>query len=82
MTRDRAACGRSWLTRQNVLLWNAASEIELPRQEKRLPKHVLTIDDAERVIDVPDVGDAIGLRDRALLETLYSTTPTPPALGS
>jgi len=62
-----------WLTRQNVLLWNPASEIELPRQEKRLPKHVLTIDDAERVMDVPDVGDAIGLRDRAILETLYST---------
>jgi integrase/recombinase XerD len=62
-----------WLTRQNVLLWNPASEIELPRQEKRLPKHVLTIDDAERVMDVPDVGDVIGLRDRAILETLYST---------
>lgn len=63
----------NWLTRQNVLLWNPASEIELPRQEKRLPKHVLTIDDAERVMDVPDVRDAIGLRHRAILETLYST---------
>ncbi len=27
-----------WLTRSNVLLWNPASEIELPKQEKRLPK--------------------------------------------
>ena len=62
-----------WLTRQNVLLWNPASEIELPRQEKRLPKHVLTIDEAERVLDVPNVNDPIGLRDRAILETLYST---------
>ncbi len=62
-----------WLTRQNVLLWNPASELELPRQEKRLPKHVLTIDEAERVLDMPNVGDAIGLRDRAILETLYST---------
>jgi len=62
-----------WLTRSNVLLWNPASEIELPRQEKRLPKHVLTIDEAERVLDVPDVSDPIGLRDRAILETLYST---------
>lgn len=62
-----------WLTRQNVLLWNPASEIELPRQEKRLPKHVLTVDEAERVMAMPEVGDAIGLRDRAILETLYST---------
>ncbi len=62
-----------WLTRQNVLLWNPASELELPRQEKRLPKHVLTIDEAERVLEQPNVHDALGLRDRAILETLYST---------
>lgn len=62
-----------WMTRQNVLLWNPASEIELPRQEKRLPKHVLTADEAERVMQEPDVSDPIGLRDRAILETLYST---------
>jgi integrase/recombinase XerD len=62
-----------WLTRQNVLLWNPASEIELPKQEKRLPKHVLTADEAEAVMLVPNVVDAIGLRDRAILETLYST---------
>src|SRR5688572_26264372 len=64
---------RRRLTRQNVLLWNPASEIELPRQEKRLPKHVLTVDEAERVMAMPDERDAIGLRDRAILETLYST---------
>jgi len=62
-----------WLARQNVLLWNPASEIELPRPEKRLPKHVLTADEAERVMVQPNVFDAIGLRDRAILETLYST---------
>ncbi len=62
-----------WLTRSNVLLWNPASELELPRQEKRLPKHVLTAEEAERVLDQPNVADAIGLRDRAILETLYST---------
>jgi integrase/recombinase XerD len=62
-----------WLTRQNVLLWNPASEIELPRAEKRLPKHVLSADEAEAVMLVPNVADPIGLRDRAILETLYST---------
>ena len=62
-----------WLTRQNVLLWNPASEIELPRQEKRLSKHVLTAEEAERVLEQPDVADPMGMRDRAILETLYST---------
>lgn len=62
-----------WLTRSNVLLSNPASEIELPKQERRLPKHVLTVEEAERVIDQPDVRDPFGIRDRAILEVLYST---------
>jgi integrase/recombinase XerD len=62
-----------WLARQNVLLRNPASEIELPRAEKRLPRFVLTADEAERVLMQPDVRDPIGVRDRAILETLYST---------
>jgi integrase/recombinase XerD len=62
-----------WLTRQNVLLSNPASELELPRLEHRLPKHVLTADEAERVLAQPDLREALGVRDRALLEVLYST---------
>ncbi len=62
-----------WLTRQNVLLSNPASEIELPKQERRLPRHVLTIDEAERVMEQPDVREPLGVRDRAILEALYST---------
>jgi integrase/recombinase XerD len=62
-----------WLTRQNVLLWNPASELELPRLERRLPRFVLTVAEAEQVFEQPDASDALGLRDRAILEVLYST---------
>jgi len=62
-----------WLTRQNHLLYNPASELELPRLEKRLPKHVLTASEAEAVINQADVAEPFGMRDRAILETLYST---------
>jgi integrase/recombinase XerD len=62
-----------WLTRQNVLLSNPASELELPRLEKRLPKYVLTAEEAERVLAQPDIRDPLGVRDRAILEVLYST---------
>jgi len=62
-----------WLCRQNFLLSNPASDLELPRAEKRLPKHVLTASETERVLALPDVAQPLGLRDRAMLEALYST---------
>jgi integrase/recombinase XerD len=62
-----------WMTRQRFLLHNPASELELPRLGFRLPKHVLTVGEAEQVLAQPAIGDPLGLRDRALLETLYST---------
>ena len=62
-----------WLCRQNHLLANPAADLDLPRAEKRLPRHVLTASEAERVLALPDMGDALGLRDRAILEALYST---------
>ena len=64
-----------WLTRQHHLLYNPASELELPRPEKRLPRHILTVAEIEQVINAagsePESG--LGMRDRAMLETLYST---------
>ncbi len=62
-----------WLTRQNHLLYNPASELELPRLEHRLPKHVLTIFEVEQVMRTVDLTEPRGLRDRAILEVLYST---------
>lgn len=62
-----------WLSRQNYILYNPASELELPRLPTRLPKHTLTAAEAERVINQADTSDPEGLRDRAMLETFYST---------
>lgn len=62
-----------WMARQNLLLHNPASEIVLPRMEHRLPKYVLTVQEAEQIIQQPNVAEAEGLRDRAILETFYST---------
>jgi integrase/recombinase XerD len=62
-----------WLTRHNHILYNPASELELPKLEKRLPKHVLTQSEAEQVLMSTNVGNSMGIRDRAILETLYST---------
>lgn len=62
-----------WLARSRLLPYNPASEIELPRVHKRLPKHVLTAEEADRIISQPDLESPLGLRDRAILEVLYSS---------
>jgi integrase/recombinase XerD len=62
-----------WLARENHILYNPASDLELPRIGKRLPRNVLSVAEAERVLAVPNLSSAIGVRDRAMLETLYST---------
>lgn len=62
-----------WLARQNYILYNPASDIELPRLEKRLPKHILTKEEAEAIINQPNIKTDTGIRDRAILETFYST---------
>jgi integrase/recombinase XerD len=62
-----------WMARHHHILHNPASELELPRLGMRLPKAVLTANEAEQVIEQSNVQDILGLRDRAILETLYST---------
>lgn len=61
-----------WLAKQNVIAANPASELDLPRLPHRLPPPVLTHDEVEAVMRQPDVCTPIGLRDRAIMEVLYS----------
>ena len=56
-----------WLSKENHILYNPASEIELPKLEKRLPKAILSEGEAERVMNEADVDEGMGLRDRAIL---------------
>lgn len=46
--------------------------IELPKLGRPLPK-TLSLDDVEALLRAPDVTTAQGLRDRAMIETLYAT---------
>lgn len=46
------------------------AQVPLPKVPERLPD-VISIDDADRLLAQPFPADACGLRDRALLETLY-----------
>ena len=62
-----------WAARKNHILFNPAADLELPRTPQRVPRVVLTVDEVEAVLAVPDLDTPHGLRDRALMETLYST---------
>jgi integrase/recombinase XerD len=62
-----------WLAKENHILWNPASELELPPQPRHLPRALLSIEDVEAILRAPDHSSVTGLRDRAMLEVLYST---------
>jgi len=55
------------------VLVNPAAGLRLPRVECTLPRAILTKDEAERLLGMPDLAKPEGIRDRAMLEILYST---------
>jgi integrase/recombinase XerD len=62
-----------WLAKTNVIPSNPAADLEMPRIEKRLPRVVFTESEVLKVLEQPDTTDVLGLRDRAMMEVLYST---------
>ena len=61
-----------FLVRRGYLTNNPIAPIRTPKQDKRLPK-CLEIDQIEKLLANPDTTTLLGARDRAMLETLYST---------
>ncbi|TKB91856.1 MAG: tyrosine recombinase XerC [Nitrospira sp.] len=62
-----------YLQREGMVGLNPADAIRMPKQPKHLPR-VLSKDDAAALMEFPaDQAAGGSLRDRALLETLYST---------
>jgi len=51
---------------------NPAELIELPKKSKNLPE-ILSVDEINRIIDTVDRTAKVGIRDAAILETLYAT---------
>lgn len=61
-----------FLVREGVLETNPAKLVATPRIERKLPSH-LSMEDAVRFIETPDLNTDLGKRDRAILEFLYAT---------
>jgi integrase/recombinase XerD len=62
-----------WLTKHGHLPADPASGLELPRLPKGMLPEALTIEEVERVFGVLDLGNPFELRDRTVLEVMYST---------
>jgi integrase/recombinase XerD len=62
-----------FLYRRRFLLQDPAAPLEFPRAERKLPRTLLTPLEARRIIEAAKENTPLGLRDRAILETLYAT---------
>jgi integrase/recombinase XerD len=61
-----------WLARENHLLYNPASELQIIKPVPSLPV-VLSETEIEQLMHQPDTNKVGGLRDRAILELFYSS---------
>ncbi|HEX9425650.1 MAG TPA: tyrosine recombinase XerC [Pyrinomonadaceae bacterium] len=61
-----------FLVREGTLDMNPAKLVATPRLEKKLPKH-LSIEEAIKFVETPDLETDLGKRDRAMLELMYAT---------
>lgn len=70
----RLACLRTLLKycmREGLCSSNPAQALRTPRTGRKLP-HLLTVDQCAQLLETPPANEAAGLRDRAILETMYS----------
>jgi integrase/recombinase XerD len=62
-----------YLLAEGYLVADPAAGVALPRTPQDLPRALLSEEETERLLEAPDVGTPLGLRDRAILEVLYGT---------
>jgi integrase/recombinase XerD len=60
-----------YLHRVGILETNPARLIDLPKSGLKLPE-VLDVEQVSRLLEAPDIGTPLGLRDAAMLELIYA----------
>ena len=61
-----------FLVKRNHISSNPVMAVRTPRQEKKLPRF-LEYEQVKRLLETPPMDSWLGARDRAIMETLYST---------
>ncbi|PHM49630.1 site-specific tyrosine recombinase XerC [Xenorhabdus miraniensis] len=62
-----------WLLQRHHILYNPAEQLVLPKEEKRLPTQILSERETTQVLDSLDDQSVLGLRNRVMLEILWSS---------
>src|SRR6476660_7467925 len=65
------AFGR-YLRREGVLEGDPAALVGTPKREQRIPSH-LAVDEMSTLLDMPETANALGRRDKAILELFYAS---------
>lgn len=60
-----------FLVVKNILKSDPCEKVETPKVIKSIPK-TLTEDEVERLLEAPDINSSLGMRDKTMIETLYS----------
>ena len=74
--RNRIVCLKTFyrfLVKNGAAISDPTVDLELPRIRDQLPPNVLTKKEIARLLAQPDTADPAGIRDRAILELLYSS---------
>ena len=62
-----------WATRSRYILYNPAAELVMPKVMPSFAGYVLSVADVEAILNATDTATLLGVRDRAILEVLYSS---------
>ena len=65
-------CFLSWLHEKGFTLTDLSAAVKLPRREISLPKRILSEAEVKYFLSLPDIHSRKGIRDKAILELLYS----------
>ena len=61
-----------FLCREGILEFNPVESIRTPKLNRNLPEF-MSINETETLLNIPDLNTLLGIRDSAIMETLYST---------
>lgn len=62
-----------YLKKMNVVFYDFSAFIKEPKIPRQLPKEPLTLEEVKAMLEGPDLRTELGVRDRAILETFYSS---------
>ena len=62
----------SFCEKNDLIKINSAENLQIPKFEKKLPKHFTEIE-MEDLLNIPDLSSKFGVRNKAILELIYSS---------